>query len=682
MRETMFCSVLFLLFGCGPTDPVEVCDDGLDNDFDELVDCIDPDCIGSCPELCADEIDNDGDGAVDCYDEDCDGVCDETCDDGRDNDGDGNTDCEDTECFNDMCPENCGVDGTGDGYDNDGDGLTDCGDPDCAADTCQEVCDDLVDNDGDGDMDCMDVDCDGTGFCPEDCADGRDNDGDGIADCGDPDCDGDCPEDCADLRDNDNDGRTDCEDDECYDICDFDRDGYLAAAVVPEGFKNADCDDTNPNVNPGEREVCNEGIDDNCNGVADNFDPGVDPTTMGVFFQDSDGDGYGAPGTEETRCAGDGAAPLGGDCADGLWEVNPGASEICDGIDNDCDDDVDDEDASVDETTATTWYQDNDGDGFGGGDGIYSCNPPAGYVDEGSDCDDDDDGVFGPGQWVEDTDGDGFGTGEPTGEEVCYPPMAGVVSEYLREDCDDSDDSIYPSAWEICEDGIDQDCDDEDLPCITYLYTINTSTNNLEVFDVSTESLSVVGYIGFDLDFGDLAYDRSTDTMYLVEARPEERLHIIDPQTGATSLVGEHGIEDMFGAGFHPPSGTLYGSGETPNGWYRINTGTATATVLGDPDESLSDIAWDPFEEFFVGYEGLSGVLYSLDLTTGAATDLAYLTFVNNGGLEVDPLTGMYWIFDLSGSVYRVDPSDGYSRTTVTTGSGAHDGLSVGPQPD
>ena len=61
---------------------------------------------------------------------------------------------------------------------------------------------------------------------------------------------------------------------------------------------------------------------------------------------------------------------------------------------------------------------------------------------------------------------------------------------------------------------------------------------------------------------------------------------------------------------------------------------------------------------------------------------MAYLTFVNNGGLEVDPLTGMYWIFDLSGSVYRVDPEDGYSRTTILTGAGAHDGLTVGPQPD
>ena len=80
----------------------EICDDGIDNDLDGLIDCLDPDCNGApnCFEgdsvTCSDGIDNDGDGATDCADADCSGIglCGpEICDDGFDNDGDGLVDC-------------------------------------------------------------------------------------------------------------------------------------------------------------------------------------------------------------------------------------------------------------------------------------------------------------------------------------------------------------------------------------------------------------------------------------------------------------------------------------------------------------------------------------------------------------------------------------------------------------
>jgi Concanavalin A-like lectin/glucanases superfamily len=90
----------------------EICNDNIDNDGDNDIDCADLDChgVGLCnPEnsddLCADEFDNDGDGNVDCEDPECDGhgLCssensDLVCADGFDNDGDGNIDCEDPEC--------------------------------------------------------------------------------------------------------------------------------------------------------------------------------------------------------------------------------------------------------------------------------------------------------------------------------------------------------------------------------------------------------------------------------------------------------------------------------------------------------------------------------------------------------------------------------------------------------
>ncbi|MFD0932355.1 hypothetical protein ACFQ0R_07050 [Psychroflexus salinarum] len=82
-------------------------------------------------EICDDGIDNNGNGLVDCDDMSCSSnrFCFESnCDDGIDNDEDGFTDCEDLDCedFQECLIERCI-----DGVDNDGDGLIDCEDPDC-----------------------------------------------------------------------------------------------------------------------------------------------------------------------------------------------------------------------------------------------------------------------------------------------------------------------------------------------------------------------------------------------------------------------------------------------------------------------------------------------------------------------------------------------------------------------
>ena len=97
--------------------PVEICNDGIDNDKDGLIDCSDSDCAADpiCPapvsEICTDGIDNDKDGKVDCADSDCAGIAgcgpeglSTTCSDGFDNDGDGFIDCADPGCAkNRLC---------------------------------------------------------------------------------------------------------------------------------------------------------------------------------------------------------------------------------------------------------------------------------------------------------------------------------------------------------------------------------------------------------------------------------------------------------------------------------------------------------------------------------------------------------------------------------------------------
>ena len=45
-------------------------------------------------------------------------------------------------------------------------------------------------------------------------------------------------------------------------------------------------------------------------------------------------------------------------------------------------------------------------------------------------------------------------------------------------DCNDSDSGIYPGALDICNDGIDQDCNETDLTCSDTLIPINTVTTS------------------------------------------------------------------------------------------------------------------------------------------------------------------------------------------------------------
>jgi hypothetical protein len=239
-----------------------------------------------------------------------------------------------------------------------------------------------------------------------------------------------------------------------------------------DGFSelDGDCDDLDSSRHPGRTEVC-DGLDNDCDGL-------TDEDVIPSWYLDGDGDGHGT-----TDFTFEGCSPLADyvalsdDCNDSAPLIFPGATEHCDGIDNDCDSSIDEEGA----IGGSTFYLDADMDGFGSPSApTVSCSMPPGFVINDLDCDDHDNdihpealelcddedndcdgsideaGAAGEFTWYEDADGDGFGD-DSSATSACDLPVGSIV---VGGDCDDSDRLIGPYEIEQCN-GVDDDCDGE-----------------------------------------------------------------------------------------------------------------------------------------------------------------------------------------------------------------------------
>ncbi|MFN5620766.1 MAG: MopE-related protein [Flavobacteriales bacterium] len=191
--------------------------------------------------------------------------------------------------------------------------------------------------------------------------------------------------------------------------------------------------------------------------------------TSATWYQDADGDGYGNASNTVSACA----APAGyvgvsGDCNDNSAAVRPGATEVCNGIDDNCTGGID-EGFDADNDGYTTCQGDcNDNSAIVHPGAFEICNG----ADE--DCDNTIDEGF-------DVDNDGYTScgGDcndnnaairPNAQESCNSTdddCDGAVDEGFDADndgftscggdCNDNNSAIKPSATEVCN-GIDDNC--------------------------------------------------------------------------------------------------------------------------------------------------------------------------------------------------------------------------------
>lgn len=131
--------------------------------------------------------------------------------------------------------------------------------------------------------------------------------------------------------------------------------------------------------------------------------PQPDACVTATYYADSDGDTFGDPSASMTGCVmPSGYVANSMDCDDEEVAINPGATEICNGADDDCAD-------GIDEGVQTSFFQDMDNDTYGSAVIRMACAVETGLATRSGDC-------------------------------------------------NDANNAIYPTALETC-DGIDNDCD-------------------------------------------------------------------------------------------------------------------------------------------------------------------------------------------------------------------------------
>lgn len=232
------------------------------------------------------------------------------------------------------------------------------------------------------------------------------------------------------------------------------------------------------------------------------------------WFADFDGDGYGDPfdwawaSTQPTDYVLDST-----DCDGAAANIHPGATETCDGYDEDCD-------GQIDDGVGDYFFADTDGDGFGNAAlDTLMCSGNEDFVADNTDCNDTNDTVFPnapelcdgsdndcDGQidentptWFADADGDGFGNAAI--DMVACDPGTGWVLD--STDCDDAAAGIHPGAAETC-DGLDQNCNGQTDEGVLQTFYVDADGDTFGSFTETQEACSAPsGYVSNFTDCDD-----------------------------------------------------------------------------------------------------------------------------------------------------------------------------------
>jgi hypothetical protein len=363
----------------------------------------------------------------------------------------------------------------------------------------------------------------------------------------------------------------------------------------------------------------------NANGTNRGDRAGSDTETITVqtmvctttFYRDVDGDGYGSAtsGTQVACATPSGYVSNNTDCNDGAPAVHPGASEACNGVDDDCT-------GGIDNGLATsTFYRDADGDTFGNPSLTkVACNlaqAGAGYVANNTDCNDGsmainpnaievcngiDDNCAGgidnglpTSIFYRDADNDTFGNPAVT-KTACNLAQAGAGYVANNSDCNDGSTAINPNATETCN-GVDDNCAggiDNGLPTSTFYRDADGDTFGSATTTKTACSLAVAGpgYVTNATDCNDGDRNIYPGAPEICSNNKDDNCNnVVDTDAPANSTFYRDGDGDGYGAaasgtaqGCAPPTGYVSRNDDCNDGDTAVHP-SATEVCNGKDDD-------------------------------------------------------------------------------------------------
>ena len=408
-----------------------------------------------------------------------------------------------------------------------------------------------------------------------------------------------------------------------------------------------DCNDTNPNVNPGRPELLN-GIDDNCDDYIDegyNFTDRdndglkdwIEYHVHGTDYMDSDTDDDGLDDGEEVNTyAALGSDPLVydpdadsdswywfEDCDDEDGNRSPGHVELLDDFDNDCDFLIDED----------YWVLDTDNDGLTDYDEYHN------ITTDHLDGDTDDDGL---------PDGLEYNEYSSMGADpLVHDDDADSDGWYWFQDCDDEDFDRAPFKPEVL-DGKDNDCDevvDEDF------FDLDSDDDGLTDFDEFHNITTNPGLADTDADGmsdGHEVMISGSDPMQFNFDRDEDGFYDFEDCEDLVSTTNPAGVEawngrdddcnDAIDDGLSRKNlVTTFPDFRQVHMWDAVNE-SLDLSVGSIPDNVVATLSWQ-FGDYTltenVSSDGRGIVIESIDCEAGDTTLTIYLCDQGSGPQQI-----------------------------------------------